>query len=273
MSVAKSNTTKKDNPLQKLLSASLQGWNKYLAALFAVQGVVILILSANRSYPVTTSYLGVDTMQSQAQGAQVLATGTQHLFDVNLAVLVAAFFFIAAITHVLQLTKLRPEYERDMKRGINRIRWIEYALCAGIMMVLIGMLVGVQDLSTLLLLFGATAGMSLLGLVMEVVNQGARKVNWWSYIVGIFVGALPWIVVAVYLLSGGLYGTAAPVFVYWVVGVMLLVFAAFGVNMYLLYHKAGSWKDYTYGERIFMLLSLVAKTALAWLVFAGSLHP
>jgi hypothetical protein len=108
---------------------------------------------------------------------------------------------------------------------------------------------------------------------MEVVNQGARKVNWWNYIVGLVVGALPWVVVAIYLISGGVYGVAAPAFVYWVVGVMILIFAAFAANMYLLYHKSGNWRNYTYGERVFMILSLVAKTALAWLVFAGILHP
>lgn len=255
------------------MAARLQSWNKYLAVIFAVQGIVILILSANRTYPVSTSYLGVDTMQSQAQGLQVLSTGTQHLFDINLAFLIAAFFFVAVVAHVLQAFWLRTMYEADVKKGINKIRWIEYALAAGIMMLIIGMLVGVQDISTLLLLFGATAGMSLLGLVMEVVNQGARKANWWSYAVGIIVGALPWLVVAIYLVSGGVFGTAAPAFVYWVVGVMLLIFAAFAANLYLLYCKRGNWKEYTYGERVFMILSLVAKTALAWLVFAGSLHP
>lgn len=273
MSAAKSNKQTSGNLVQKLMSASLKGWNKYLAVLFAVQGLVILTLSANRTSPVTTSYLGVDTMQSQAQGQQVLATGTQHLFDVNLAFLVAAFFFVAVVAHILQAAWLRTVYETDVKKGINKIRWIEYAIGAGIMMLLIGMLVGIQDISTLLMLFGATAGMSLLGLVMEVVNQGARKVNWWSYIVGIIVGVLPWLVVVIYLISGGVYGTAAPAFVYWAVGVMLLIFAAFGANTYLLYRKRGNWKDYAYGERVFMILSLVAKTALAWLVFAGSLHP
>src|SRR6185437_15851105 len=177
MSAAKRNTPKTDNVIQKLMAASLHGWNKYLAVIFALQGIVILILSANRTSPVSTSYLGVDTMQSQAQGQQVLATGTQHLFDVNLAFLIAAFFLVAVVAHVLQAVWLRSMYEADVKRGINKIRWIEYAFGAGIMMLLIGMLVGVQDISTLLLLFGATAGMSLLGLVMEVVNQGARKVN------------------------------------------------------------------------------------------------
>lgn len=273
MSAVKSSTAKKGNLIQKLMNASLHGWNKYLSVLFAVQGVIILILSANRSYPISMNFLGVDTMQSQAQGQQVYSTGTQHLFDVNLVFLIAAFFFIAAITHILLATKLRSAYEAEVRKGINKVRWMEYALCAGIMMLLIGMLVGVQDVATLLLLFGATAGMSVLGLVMEVANQGVRNVKWLTYFVGLSVGALPWIVIAIYLIGGGIYGTTAPGFVYWVSGTMLLIFAAFALNMYFIYHRTGKWKDYLYGERVFMSLSLVAKTALAWLVFAGVLHP
>lgn len=273
MSDAKKSTAKTDNFLNKLMSASLNGWNKYLALIFALQGVVILILSVNRSYPISTNFLGIDTLQSQAQNGTVFATGTQHLIDINIAYLIAAFFFIAAITHGLVATKLRTVYEQDIKKGINRIRWIEYALCAGVMMALIGLLVGVEDIATIFLLFGTTAVMSLMGIVMEMQNQGARKVNWASFIVGCLVGVLPWIVLATYLISGGIYGTNAPGFVYWVFGTMLILFAAFPVNTYLIFHKSGRWKDYLFGERMFMILSLVAKTALAWIIFAGSLHP
>jgi hypothetical protein len=268
-------TSKK--PIPKLTSnitpANLLQWNKYLAVLHAAQGVIILILSVTRTFPVTTSYLGVDTLQTQAQGHAVLAAGSQHLFDINLAFLVAAFFFMSAIAHGLMATKLRPMYERDLKAGVNKIRWIEYAFSASTMMVAIGLLVGVQDVSTLLMLFGLTAVMNLSGLVMELWNQGARSVNWLGYIVGCIAGVLPWIVVAIYLISGGVYGAAAPAFVYWIFGSMFILFSAFAVNMFLQYRKVGRWGDYLYGERVYMILSLVAKTVLAWQIFAGSLRP
>lgn len=47
----------------------------------------------------------------------------------------------------------------------------------------------------------------------------------------------------------------------------------FPVNMVLQYKKVGRWKDYLYGERGYIMLSLVAKSLLAWLVFAGTLQP
>jgi hypothetical protein len=41
--------------------------------------------------------------------------------------------------------------------------------------------------------------------------------------------------------------------------------------MVLQYRRIGKWADYVYGESTYILLSLVAKSALAWQVFAGTL--
>jgi hypothetical protein len=41
--------------------------------------------------------------------------------------------------------------------------------------------------------------------------------------------------------------------------------------MVLQYKKIGKWSDYVYGESTYVLLSLVAKSLLAWQVFAGTL--
>lgn len=43
--------------------------------------------------------------------------------------------------------------------------------------------------------------------------------------------------------------------------------------MYLQYKKVGKWENYLHGEKVYILLSLVAKSALAWQVFAGTLRP
>jgi hypothetical protein len=43
--------------------------------------------------------------------------------------------------------------------------------------------------------------------------------------------------------------------------------------MVLQYKKVGKWADYLYGERVYIVLSLVAKSALAWQIFGGTLQP
>jgi hypothetical protein len=61
--------------------------------------------------------------------------------------------------------------------------------------------------------------------------------------------------------------------VYLIVSIYLVLFMAFAVNMVLQYKGVGRWKDYLYGERMYIVLSLVAKTLLAWLVFSGIFMP
>jgi hypothetical protein len=64
-----------------------------------------------------------------------------------------------------------------------------------------------------------------------------------------------------------------PWFVFAIFGIYFFLFNLFPVNMVLQYKKVGRWRDYLYGERAYIILSLVAKSLLAWVVFAGTLRP
>ena len=64
-----------------------------------------------------------------------------------------------------------------------------------------------------------------------------------------------------------------PTFVYYIYASIFLFFNCFAINMILQYRKVGKWRDYLYGEKVYILLRLLAKSALAWQVFAGTLRP
>jgi hypothetical protein len=68
-------------------------------------------------------------------------------------------------------------------------------------------------------------------------------------------------------------GVAAepPAFVYVIFSTLFIFFNRFALNMVLQYRKVGKWADYLYGEKVYVLLSLTAKSLLAWQVFAGTL--
>jgi hypothetical protein len=68
---------------------------------------------------------------------------------------------------------------------------------------------------------------------------------------------------------------AAPIpgFVIAIFASLFISFNVFAFNMVLQYRKTGRWGDYLYGERVYMFLSLFAKTILAWQVFFGTLRP
>ncbi len=258
----------------KISNQYLHKFNLVMAALHAVQGIVVLVIAKSASLPVITAYLTTDELASAAANKPVLAQAARELFTVNLAYLVALFFFISALAHLLTATRLRKLYEKDLKKGLNRIRWIEYGFSASTMMVAIAMLSGVYELALLFCIFMLTLLMNRLGLIMEVHNQDTKRVNWLSFIVGSVAGIVPWIVVAIYLVGANAYGSGnIPTFVYWIYGSLFLFFNCFAINMYLQYKRKGKWADYVYGERVYMILSLVAKSALAWQVFAGTLRP
>jgi hypothetical protein len=142
------------------------------------------------------------------------------------------------------------------------------------MIVLIGLLVGVWDLGALIAIFGVNAAMNLFGIMMELHNERTDKTDWRAFIYGCIAGIVPWIVIIWYFL-GSLSSSDAkpPAFVYAIIPTIFVFFNIFAINMFLQYKKVGKWSNYLFGERFYIVLSLLAKTALAWMIFAGTLAP
>jgi hypothetical protein len=253
---------------------SLIKWNKSMAVLHAVQALAVIALSKAVTWPITTTFLSQDTLASEIAGKPILAMGTRTIFSINLGYVVASFFIVSAIAHTIIATVYRKTYESDLKKGINKARWIEYGISASIMMVAIGLLSGISDLSTIVAIFALDLIMNLMGLAMELQNQGEKKVKWFTYKVGCLAGIVPWIIFAIYVTGSNVYGSGdIPTFVYFIFVSLFLLFNTFAINMYLQYKKIGKWSNYLYGERTYMILSLVAKSLLAWQVFSGTLRP
>jgi hypothetical protein len=239
-----------------------------MAGLHAMQAVVIVFLSRNVSFPITGNYLSYNI------ASRSLVPATVTYFHINLVGLIIVFLALSSLAHLIIATVYNKQYNQDLIIGLNRVRWFEYALSASVMMVAIALLVGIYDLSSLIMIFSLVAIMNLLGLLMEVHNQTTRKVSWLSFNVGSLAGIIPWVVVAIYFWTAAHYGGGnIPTFVYWIFVTIFIFFNCFAINMVLQYKKIGPWRDYLFGERAYIVLSLVAKSALAWQVFAGSLRP
>lgn len=252
--------------------ASLLRLNTIAMVLHFLSGTLMLVLVAvlgvDASYNVTVNYLSFN------DATQSLEPATRVLFTVNFAWLVASFMFMSALAHLIILTRYRKKYIADLKLGINKARWIEYSISASTMMVAIALLSGMQDMASLIMMFALVAGMNLMGLVMEVVNSGKKEVDWLSYIIGCGAGIVPWIAFGIYVWAANAYSVnGVPGFVYGIYASIFIFFNCFAVNMYLQYKKIGPWKNYIYGERVYIILSLVAKSALAWQVYAGVFQP
>ena len=247
----------------------LRIYNLLMGILHLGQAAVVLILSNDFSLPVTTAFLNILPEEGR------LWPATETLFELPLGLMVAIFLLLSAIAHfTIVMPGVFGWYAGNLKKGINYARWYEYALSASVMIVLISMLCGIYDLAALIMAFVLTGVMNLCGLIMELHNQLTLKTNWTSYVVGCLSGIAPWIVIAIYFF--GSLATAegsVPTFVYFILPTLFVFFFSFALNMVLQYREVGPWRDYLFGERVYVLLSLVAKSALAWQVFAGTLRP
>jgi hypothetical protein len=254
---------------EKMKYKKLRNFNAVMGAFHFVQFALMMVLSNDTTLPMTASHLEFNPTTASLE----LTTNT--ITEIRLGPLVALFLLISAIAHFYLASPWGyPWYVKNLKKHINYARWIEYALSSSVMIIVIAMLTGVYDVGALIPLFGINACMNLFGLMMELHNQTTEKTNWTAYYCGVFAGVIPWIVIGIYLVGASIAAAGAiPDFVYWIFVSIAFFFNIFAVNMILQYKQVGKWNDYLYGERAYVILSLVAKTVLAWQVFAGTLRP
>jgi hypothetical protein len=238
-----------------------------MAVLHFVQAVAMVAITDRVLWPVTRTRYDFDT------ATETLAPVSVGWVEVQLPLLVAGFLFISAFAHASIATVLYDRYVGYLQRGMNPYRWLEYSLSASLMIVVIAMLAGIWDLGTLAALFGLVATMNLCGLLMEQRNESTETTDWTAYYVGCLAGIIPWIVIAITFL-GTVFaaGSDFPQFVIYIYISIFVFFNLFALNMVLQYRETWRWREYLFGERAYIVLSLVAKSALAWQVYFGTLN-
>jgi len=265
-----------ENKIQKL-----KRFNIIMGTVHLIQGGLLFwlgtVVNSDFVVPITlTQLVGVGSPEDPSSFALIpqLEIWTEVT---NFGPAVATFLLASAVAHYLISGPFYGKYKEDLSKGINKVRWIEYSISASVMIVLIALLVGIYDVWALAGIFFMNAAMCWFGWMMEVHNQYTDKVDWTSYIMGCLVGVMPWIFIFINLIGDGVATDSnpqgVPQFVVWIFVSIFLFFNTFSINMILQYKQVGKWKDYLYGERAYIWLSLLAKTCLAWQVFFGTYQP
>lgn len=260
----------------------LFNWNRILVLLHGIQAIIIVAISPTDAlvrfegtYPVSKIVNG------QFAG---LESAKELLFSFPLAYLVAAFFGLSALAHFLVAFPLRKRYEGWLAQQFNPMRWAEYALSSTLMILGIASLSFVTDAGALIAIAVCNASMNLFGWSMEEANIGRKNVQWSHYIFGCIAGIAPWLALftsvglslANWPTGVGPNGRSLEEFKPVLIAIYVSLFISFNifaVNMVLQRLKVGRWADYLHGERSYMILSLVAKTLLAWQVWTGVFMP
>jgi len=240
--------------------ANLRSWNVGLTVLHAVQAALIIVLSGDFVIQV------VSTFPEGQPGTRV--PDAEQLFDVRIGVAITVFLALAAIDHLVTATMARSTYENDLRSGINRFRWVEYSFSATLMVILIGFYSGITNITSVIAVAGANVAMILFGWVQERMNPpGRTTTTMMPFWFGTIVGIAPWIAILVQIVGS----ETVPGFVYGIVVVQFVLFFSFGLNQWLQYRGIGKWTDYVYGEKAYLVLSLAAKSLLAWQIYFPSL--
>jgi hypothetical protein len=239
----------------------LRIWNIAVGLILAVQAIAIALLTNKFSLPVTATFL---------TGQPGSPSELHHLFNIATGWGVFAFMLISAgALLIIASPPVFPWYKRNLLQHRNYGRWIEYFFSSSIMIVLISQICGISDIAALLAVFGINACMILFGALQEKYEEPGKG-KWLPFWFGCFAGIIPWIGIAVYVWAPGL-NVSPPGFVYGIIASLFVFFNCFAVNMVLQYKKVGPWRDYLFGEKVYIILSLTAKALLAWQVFANVL--
>lgn len=240
----------------------LRRLNVVAAVLHLVQGVLVVALANDFALPVT-SFFWNDVPNNSLDTARL-----DRMFDVPIGWTAAVFLFLSAFFHLLVATVGRGAYEAELRQERNRFRWVEYSLSSTLMILAICLVFGIGDVAGLIGIAGANVAMILFGWLMEVANKPGEPVWWTPFWFGCVAGAFPWIGLLVYVLGPG---SATPGFVYGIFVSIFVFFNLFALNQWLQYRRSGRWADYLHGERVYLWLSLTAKSALAWQIFGNTL--
>lgn len=252
-----------ESPVAGSVATRLRRDNAIAAIVHLVQAVVVVALATDFALPVTAAYL--EGPPGTPAGDPVV------LFDLPTGAAVAAFLAISSLAHALVCTVWWRRYLADLGRTRNPARWVEYSISSSLMIVLIAQLVGISDIAALVALFGVNASMILFGWLQEHYEVPGGG-GWLPFAFGCVAGVVPWLAIAVYLFSPGSTSSASPPgFVYAIFVSLFVFFNVFALNQWLQYRARGRWRDYVVGERVYILFSLTAKSALAWQIFAGTL--
>lgn len=251
---------------KSVTATSLRRYNLIAGVLHLAQMVVVLALSNDFTLPIVARYM--------AGPPGSAFTEPILLLDAPIGLTVAIFLGLSAFFHFYVSTPaVFKRYAAGIEKQHNYFRWVEYSISSSVMIVLIALITGVSDVAALIAIFGVNASMILFGWLQEKYETPGSG-GWLPFIFGCIAGIFPWLGLIFYVLSfGGPAGTSAPAFVYGIVISIFIFFNSFALVQWLQYKKVGKWSDYIRGEKTYITLSLVAKSALAWQIFASTLVP
>lgn len=242
--------------------ARLRRLNIIAAIFHGASAAAMLALANDFMIPITGAFMSGPPGDRPTWPVDVIA-------EPRFGLITASFLVLSALAHALiSMPGIYERYVAALQDGRAPYRWLEYSISSSVMLVPIAMLTGIMDIAALIAIVGANMSMIWFGSLQEYAPPATSKAGWRPFIYGCLAGAVPWLAILSYLIGSG---SSVPGFVY---GIYISLFILFNVFAFVMVAHYRGWRkygDYLRGERTYIVLSFVAKSALAWQVFVGTL--
>lgn len=239
-------------------------FNRAVGLVFFFQAILILFFTNNASTDITGSFLIRNPVTNDTFNS------IKEIFSIHLGTLVAGTMFIPAFTHFfISLPSVGKMYWQNVQEGIQPIRWIEYATSSSLMLTVLGLILGITDYKTLLLLVSLHGSVCFFGAFAEKLRQSqGKKPALYALLIGSWYEVIAWIALTTHILGSRVLDQASilseTIFIYFL---LTILFAIFPIHLLLNILQKGPWKDHQFTERILIMTSLCAKSAFAWAIF------
>ena len=197
--------------------------------------------------------------------------------EINMTLFSGICVLLAAIDHTITVIPyFRPKYEYYLKRNQSPYRWIEFSISASIMRVQVAQIAGVSDKHLLISIFFLSSCCILFGMIHEPLNAralaeyGEHEFNFFGLWFSFIPHLVTWSIIYCYFITGLMNGEEPPGYVGTILFALFVLDGSFAVNFICQWKRIGSYyKDYVFGEFIFIMLSFTAKTFLAWITYGS----
>ncbi len=173
----------------------LRRFNLVTGLAHAIQATLLLAFSNDLALPIQTYFLRYDLTTS------TMLPSPETWFYLPIGPTIALFMYLTAASHLLVSTVGYHWYRRNIIRHRNPARWYEYSITSSIMILVIALLCGINDLAALIPLMGINATMNLFGDLMELHNQTTERTDWTLLSVRYLRRGGPWMAIILYYLG------------------------------------------------------------------------
>lgn len=199
-----------------------------------------------------------------------VSAGQSTLF-VGLALVL--FLLVSVVVHLRVSAPTAFRYTIGIKTGHNRYRWVDFALSSALLLWVLAEITAITHTGAFLVLIAVNVALLALGARLEKADAPGRAL-YPGFLIGTLLAALPWLGLLLYLMGPGSSGETRPSgFIFVLVLTIFGTAGAFTLNQLLPHFRVGPWRDFVFGEGVYIALNLLAKLALTGQIVAAAVLP